>query len=183
MADAEDLKSSGRERPCGFDSHRRHLRQNPTQRAQKRLVACFPGFAPSSPSGQPIRSSPQNPTHPARFRPLRAARALARCRGGVLRPPGHRRNNVPGLDNQPATTQQPRTRLAPKPRETTLGIVPGRWLTRARAALLHPGANPPHRLRRQPLFQPAKYRSQQIGIGNPTPPLPAVWHPRSDTSP
>ena len=24
MADAEDLKSSGRERPCGFDSHRRY---------------------------------------------------------------------------------------------------------------------------------------------------------------
>src|SRR5438093_407340 len=24
MADAEDLKSSGRERPCGFESHRRH---------------------------------------------------------------------------------------------------------------------------------------------------------------
>jgi hypothetical protein len=23
-ADAEDLKSSGRERPCGFDSHRRY---------------------------------------------------------------------------------------------------------------------------------------------------------------
>jgi hypothetical protein len=25
MADAEDLKSSGRERPCGFDSHRRYF--------------------------------------------------------------------------------------------------------------------------------------------------------------
>jgi hypothetical protein len=32
MADAEDLKSSGRERPCGFNSHRRYSNESEAKR-------------------------------------------------------------------------------------------------------------------------------------------------------
>ena len=74
MADAEDLKSSGRERPCGFDSHRRYSESDRANPESPEIS----GIRAISKPDRSISSSCPDPTVPGRSRSL-----LATC--GAIR--------------------------------------------------------------------------------------------------
>src|SRR5262249_28152327 len=72
MADAEDLKSSPGEPGCGFESHRRHSRQDRTDPVKRRSTPGFPGNSPGSTSDKPIPRSRQNQSTSVQSRHKRA---------------------------------------------------------------------------------------------------------------
>ncbi len=74
MADAEDLKSSGRKRPCGFKSHRRYS----TEPDSNRQTPANYGVKPSLPSAHSLLSSRQDTTDSASIRPPTATQNATR---------------------------------------------------------------------------------------------------------
>ena len=74
MADAEDLKSSGRKRPCGFDSHRRYSESDRPNPESPEIS----GIRATSKLDGSISSSCPNPVVPGPSRSLRATRGATR---------------------------------------------------------------------------------------------------------
>src|SRR5208337_2934486 len=95
MADAEDLKSSGRERPCGFDSHRRYSESDRLNRASPEIS----GIRATSEVDGSISSSRPNPAVPVPSRSLRATRVC------VVAPAPEDNPRAPGLPGWAAVVE------------------------------------------------------------------------------
>src|SRR5512135_958383 len=91
----------------------------------------------------------------------------------MIRQPGrHCRSPLLPLASQPRVAAAPETVVGPAEVVDAPDQVHPRG-QRARSSGDRPAA----------AGQWTQYRSQQIGIGNPTRPPPTAWHPRSGTSP